>query len=207
MSKQLGFYFNAAVCTGCRACQIACKDKNDNPIGVNFRRVFQYTDGNWSRHPLHQDIWVPSNVSSYNVSTACMHCEAPICVEVCPTGAMNKNGDGIVSVDKSKCIGCRVCLQSCPYGAPQFNEEMGVMTKCDLCKDLIAGGLDPACVNACPMRALEYGEISELRAKYGTVNGIEPLPVPSLTHPSVVITPHRDSVLSGQGTGKMKVEV
>lgn len=207
MSKQMAFYFNAGACTGCKTCQLACKDKNDNPLGINFRRVIQYGGGSWVLHPAMNGIYIPNNVYAYSVSTACMHCQKPICVEVCPTGAMNKHENGIVAVNANKCIGCRLCQQSCPYGAPQFNAEKGFMTKCDLCEDLIANGDQPACVDACPMRALEFGELSELRAKYGTVSGIEPLPDPSLTLPSVVITPHRNSALSGQGTGKIRMEV
>jgi anaerobic dimethyl sulfoxide reductase subunit B len=207
MSKQLAFYFNQSVCTGCKACQIACKDKNNNPIGVNFRRVVQYGGGGWTPHPTVKGIMVPSSIYNYHVSIACMHCAAPICVEVCPSGAMSKSSDGIVSVNEDYCLGCRLCAQACPYGAPQFNPAKGVMTKCNLCADLIATGEGPQCVAACPMRALEVGELSELQAKYGTVNATEPLPVASLTAPSIVITPHRNARVSGQGTGKVKAEV
>lgn len=207
MSKQLGFYFNSDICVSCRTCETACKDKNDNPIGINFRRVLSYEGGSWIPDPTFKGIMVPSNIFVYSVSVACMHCRAPICVEVCPTGAMNKHDNGIVAVDSTKCIGCRLCQQSCPYGAPQFNEEKGVMTKCNLCEDLIANGEQPACVSSCPQRALEYGELSELQAKYGTINAIEPLPEAHLTNPSVVITPHRHAQLSGQGTGKINMEI
>jgi anaerobic dimethyl sulfoxide reductase subunit B (iron-sulfur subunit) len=207
MAKQIAFFFDASACTGCKGCQVACKEKNDNPIGVNYRRVLSIVGGSWNPHNIYKNILVPNNIFAYSVSVACMHCQKPICVEVCPTGAMDKNTDGIVSVDKNKCIGCRLCQQSCPYGAPQFNEELGIMTKCNLCEDLIAIGEKPACVDACPMRALDIGELSELQAKYGTLDGIEPLPDPILTQPAVVITPHRHSVLSGQGTGKIKMEV
>ena len=207
MSNQMAFYFNASACTGCKTCQLACKDKNDNPLGINFRRVIHCGGGNWVPHPTIIGIYLPNNIYAYSISTACMHCQKPICVEVCPTGAMNKHENGIVAVNQAKCIGCRLCQQSCPYGAPQFNAEKGVMTKCDLCEDLIANGDQPACVDACPMRALEFGELSELQAKYGIVSGIEPLPDPALTLPSVVITPHRNSALSGQGSGKIKVEI
>jgi anaerobic dimethyl sulfoxide reductase subunit B (iron-sulfur subunit) len=207
MSEQLGFYFNSDICVSCRTCVIACKDKNDNPLGVNFRRVISYEGGSWIPHPTIKGVMQPSNIFVYSVSVACMHCQKPICVEVCPTGAMNKNGNGIVAVNQDKCIGCRLCQQSCPYGAPQFNEAKGVMSKCDLCQDLIATGEKPACVASCPQRALDYGELSELKAKYGEGSSIEPLPDPSLTWPAVVITPHRQAQPSGQGTGRIVVEV
>jgi len=120
---------------------------------------------------------------------------------------MTKHDNGIVAVNQDKCIGCRLCQQSCPYGAPQFNEVKGVMSKCDLCQDLIANGEKPACVASCPQRALDYGELSELRNKYGEGNSIEPLPDPSLTWPAVVINPHRQAQPPGQGTGRIVAEV
>lgn len=77
------------------------------------------------------------------------------------------------------------------------------MTKCDFCADLLAKGEDPYCTSACVMRALEYGDLDELRAKYGDVNAIEPLPMGYITEPSLVITPHKDSQFSGDGTGRI----
>ena len=77
------------------------------------------------------------------------------------------------------------------------------MTKCDFCADYLAEGKDPACVAACPSRVLEYGEIETLRAKYGDTADIEPLPDPSITHPSLVITPHRHAQKTGYGIGEL----
>lgn len=203
MSKQMAFYFDASACIGCKACQIACKDKKDNPMGVNFRRVAEYGGGSWVPHPVHKGIMIPSNFFGYFVSYACMHCQKPICVEVCPSKAMYKRDDGIVIVDQAKCLGCRLCEQACPYGAPQFNEKIGVMTKCDMCLDLLATGQKPACVDSCPQRALDVGELSELRVKYGDLDAIEPLPEAHYTEPALVITPHPHSQYSGEGTGKI----
>ena|ERR1035437_3056941 len=100
--KQLGFYFDQARCTGCKACQIACKDKNDLPVGVIWRRVAEYSGGGWS-HDEFQNTFTP-DVFTYYTSIACNHCEDPICVRVCPTQAMHKGEDGIVTVDESICI-------------------------------------------------------------------------------------------------------
>jgi anaerobic dimethyl sulfoxide reductase subunit B (iron-sulfur subunit) len=198
MPKQYAFHINTAQCGNCKACQIACKDKNDLPVGMRFRRVWQYGGGGWVKQG---DFYVPNAVFSYGISVSCMHCENPACVNVCPAGAMTKRADGIVLVNQDQCIGCRYCEWACPYGAPQFDEHKGVMSKCNFCEDLLARGENPACVDACPMRAIEFGELSELRAKYGTLAGVEPLPVPSITSPAVVITPHRHAQLSGSGTG------
>ncbi|MCG2803044.1 MAG: dimethylsulfoxide reductase subunit B [Cellulomonas sp.] len=197
MAKQLGFHIDQTFCTGCKACQVACKDKNDLPVGVNWRRVVEYTGGGWST----DGDTVEPNVFTYYTSVSCNHCEDPICVRVCPTQAMHKGEDGIVSVDADKCVGCRYCEWACPYSAPQFNAASGVMTKCNFCADYLAEGKDPACVAACPSRVLTFGEIDDLRETYGTVDDVEPLPDPSITKPNLVITPHRDAQRSGLGTG------
>ncbi len=200
MAKQLAFYFDASACADCKACQVACKDKNDLPIGILWRKVFQYGGGNWVRQG---ETLVPNGVFSYSVSTACMHCQTPLCQEACPAAAISKRDDGVVLIDQTKCIGCRYCEWACPYGAPQFDASKGVMTKCTMCEDLLAQGQKPACVDACVMRALDVGELSELQAKYGNTNAIEPLPEASYTKPAVVITPHKNAQPSGRGTGRI----
>lgn len=190
MAKQLGFYVNLANCTGCKACEIACKDKNNLPDGVRWRRVYDYGGGDWVQDG---DQFIPSGIFNYFVSTACMHCANPICMEVCPAGAISKRDDGVVLINTDKCIGCRYCSWACPYGAPQFNEEAQHMTKCTFCEDLQAVGENPACVDACPYRALEFGDIEELKAKHGELNAVQPMPDPSLTGPAIVYTPHKDT--------------
>ncbi len=203
MPKQLAFYFDQSACTGCKACQIACKDKNDLPVGISWRHVLFYGGGSWNNHPTRGDLVVQNGIFAYALSKACMHCENPACVKACPAGAMTKRADGVVLVNSDICIGCRYCEWACPYGAPQFNEKKGVMTKCTFCEDLLAQGQNPACVDACPMRALEVGELSELRAKYGSDNAIEPLPPAGITAPALVMTPHKHAQPSGKGTGKI----
>ena len=198
MAKQMAFYFDASACIGCKVCQVACQDKNELPADVLWRRVFQYGGGNWV---LQDKIYTPSNLFNYFLSTACQHCEEPVCRDVCPTGATTKRADGVVLIDEAKCIGCRYCEWACPYGAPQFREDLGVMTKCTFCEDLQAKGENPACVDACVMRCLDYGELEELRQKYGALAAIEPLPTAEITQPSLVITPHKHAQLSGKGTG------
>ncbi len=199
MNENPGFFFDQALCTGCKACQIACNDKHDLPIGVNWRRVVEYTGGSWQQQG---DTFTP-NVFSYYTSIACNHCEDPVCVQVCPTTAMTVRDDGTVYVNDNKCVGCRYCEWACPYSAPQFNAETGHMSKCDLCQDYRETGQDPACVSACPSRALGWGPIEDLRAELGTENGTAPLPDPSITKPRLVITPHRDAQRWDQGTGQI----
>lgn len=194
-----GFYFDQVACTGCSACQVACNDKYDLPIGVNYRRIIEYTGGSWQSDA--QANTMTPNVFSYYTSIACNHCEDPVCVTVCPTTAMTRRDDGTVYVNDAKCVGCRYCEWACPYSAPQFNVATGHMSKCDLCYDYREEGMDPACVTACPSRALGWGPIEELRAEFGTEAAIAPLPDPSFTKPHLVMTPHRDAQAWNHGTG------
>ena len=194
-----GFYFDQSLCTGCKACQVSCIDKHDLPLGVSWRRVVEYTGGSWSM----TGNTVTPNVFTYYTSISCNHCENPVCVQVCPTTAMTQREDGTVFVDQSKCVGCRYCEWACPYSAPQFNAETGHMSKCDLCYDYRETGQDPACVSACPSRALDWGPIEELRAALGSESGIAPLPDPAITRPHLVITPHRDAQQWDRSTGEI----
>lgn len=165
---QMGFYFDASLCIGCKACQLACKDDNDLAMGILWRRVVEVQGGGWTRKGIG---WL-NDLSAYYLSLACNHCEEPICKEVCPAQAIIKREDGIVLIEEDKCIGCRYCEWACPYAAPQYDTETGKMSKCDFCVDYIDQGLAPACVSSCQMRALDFGEVSELRAKYGDVGAV-----------------------------------
>ena len=189
MTKRYGFHFNSDSCTGCKACLIACKNKNNLPVGVLWRRVVEVSGGEWVKR---EESWI-NNTFTYFLSIACMHCERPICAEVCPTRAIRQREDGIVLIDYDRCMGCHYCEWACPYGALQFAESAGVMTKCDLCYDYVDQGKLPACVSACQMRALEFGKLYELRSHAGRVSETFPLPDTKLTEPSSVLTPHRDA--------------
>ena len=178
------FAFDAAACTGCKACQMACKDKNQLPAGVLWRRVYEVAGGGW--HAAGAG-WT-NTVFAYNVSVACNHCADPACMPACPAGAYSARIDGIVSLDSSKCIGCEYCAWACPYGAPQYSPALGRTTKCDFCRDLIDAGLPPACVAACPMRALDLVRV-ETSVPAALVPF--PLPEPSRTRPQIAIAPHR----------------
>lgn len=187
--KQLGFHINIDRCTGCLTCQIACKDKNDLGPGLSFRQVREIAGGGYTE----VNNAFQSDVFAYWVSMSCNHCGEPLCVRNCPTGAMQKRpGDGIVVVDLEQCTGCQSCIRSCPYGAPQYDPEQGRVRKCDFCLDLLSQGEAPACVDACPMQALDCGPIDELKQKYGGVQEVKGVPEPLFSKPSIVITPHRD---------------
>lgn len=195
--KQYGFYIDSSKCTGCKTCQLSCKDNKDLDVGVNYRRVYEYAGGNWVKDG---ETW-QQDVFSYYLSIACNHCSEPACTKVCPSGAMRKREDGFVVVDTETCIGCKYCSMACPYGAPQYNAEKGHMTKCDGCYERVADGKQPICVESCPLRALELGPIEELRAKYGVLAEVAPLPAAALTKPNIVIKPNRHARPCGDTTG------
>jgi anaerobic dimethyl sulfoxide reductase subunit B (iron-sulfur subunit) len=189
------FTFDATFCSGCKACQAACKDKNNLPLGVLWRRVYEVSGGSWHRDG---EAW-NNTVFAYNLSIACNHCIHPKCAGICPANAYNVREDGIVILDTTKCMGCGYCAWACPYGAPQYNPEAGFMTKCNFCFDDLDQGLPPACVAACPMRVLEYVQISaesvraanEIRL-WDAPPELHPYPLPnySRTEPRVAIKPH-----------------
>jgi anaerobic dimethyl sulfoxide reductase subunit B (iron-sulfur subunit) len=151
------FTFDASACSGCKACQIACKDKNQLPIGVLWRRVYEVSGGSWQRQ---NDAWT-TDVFAYNLSLACNHCVHPKCAGVCPVDAYVVRDDGVVYINESKCMGCGYCSWACPYAAPRYNPELGHMTKCNFCYDNIDAGQPPACVAACPMRALNLVTVND----------------------------------------------
>nr|WP_205773085.1 DMSO/selenate family reductase complex B subunit [Aggregatibacter actinomycetemcomitans] len=196
--EQYGFYFDSDRCTGCKTCELACKDYKDLGTEVNFRRIYEYTGGNWSQQP--DGCW-NQDVFAYYMSISCNHCADPACTKVCPTGAMHKNADGFVIVNEETCIGCRYCHMACPYDAPQFDAEKGHMTKCDGCYSRIKAGQKPICVDACPLRALDFAPIEELRAKYGEQASIAPLPPSDVTHPNLVVRPNKNARPSGDTNG------
>lgn len=166
---------------------MACKDNNHLPQGIDWRKVVEVSGGGWVQQGA---AWL-STVYAYNISIACNHCERPICIEVCPTKAIYKRPDGIVLIDQKKCIGCRYCAWACPYGALLYDPDRGYMTKCDFCVDELEQGLPPACVAACPLRALDFGELSELVARHGPSPLVHPLPDNTLTEPALLLTAHR----------------
>ncbi len=192
MSTRQSFYFDASACSGCKACQVACKDRHGLEVGRLWRRVSEVTGGSWQQEG---SAW-HNNIFAYHLSVSCNHCEKAICLEGCPAQAISRRDDGIVLINAEHCLGCGYCSWVCPYSAPQYQPDRGVMTKCTLCVEDLDRGNEPACVAACPVRALDFGDFSELAQGHGFVDQpaeLPPLPNPRLTEPSLVLAPHADA--------------
>jgi anaerobic dimethyl sulfoxide reductase subunit B len=148
MSTEYGFSFAKDKCIQCYGCEVACKSWRDAEFGIRKRRV--------------HNIWIGQfpEVKNASASVACMHCADPACVKACPVQALKKRPeDGIVVVDRDKCIGCKSCLKECPFGAPQFGADKK-MQKCDLCMSELDLGKDmPPCVETCPTKALQLSKM------------------------------------------------
>lgn len=164
-------------CVGCGACATACRQSNGTPSGVHFSKVIKYETGRFPNSRLHA------------LPTLCMHCAVAPCLRACPTGATMRKEDGTVVVDNSICIGCRACMQACPYEARQFiwefkdywpdegptpfeklereSYEVGTVVKCDFCQSRQAEGRQPACVEACPTKARIFGDLDDPKSEAG----------------------------------------
>jgi anaerobic dimethyl sulfoxide reductase subunit B (iron-sulfur subunit) len=144
MSFEYCIIFQKERCIQCHACGIACKSWRSLEPGINWRTV--------------RNIWhgIYPDVSCETSSIACMHCVEPVCLDACQEKAIRKHPlNGIVTVDRDACTGCRQCLDACPYDVPQFGSD-GIMQKCDLCVDKIDMEFEyPACVATCPTGALQ----------------------------------------------------
>jgi molybdopterin-containing oxidoreductase family iron-sulfur binding subunit len=185
-------------CVGCGACASICKAENGTPP-KNYRcRVMRGESG---KYPT---------VKRYSLPVQCMHCENPPCVKVCPTGATERNSDGIVTVDKNVCIGCRACMAACPYEARNFRASLegyfgealtpfekvkygdhprGVVDKCDFClKERLSKGLKPACVENCIANARFFGAKEEMAEMVHRRNGYQLRPELG-TNPSIYYLP------------------
>lgn len=146
-----GFWMRTESCVGCGSCADACELHSGTPSDRPRRTVRSYSFDNGEKR---------------NVSVACMHCEKPGCLEVCPAGAISKRTDGVVVVDKDHCLGCRYCSQGCPFDVPKYGEDG--MDKCDYCTSSgVISGDAPWCVRACPTGALNFGTLSQMRAMEG----------------------------------------
>ena len=170
-----GFFTDTSVCIGCKACEVACKEWNQLPgnkpaFGDGFDNTGSLDSQNW-RHVRFIDN-VPDQTQVVGqgkawllMSDVCKHCAHASCMEVCPTGAIIRTEFDSVFIQPSVCNGCRSCIAACPYSVIGMDETTNVAQKCTLCYDRLQGGLEPACAKACPTQSIQFGPISELRAR------------------------------------------
>ena len=152
--SQLEFFIDYSRCIGCQACLQACEEcATHRGVSMIHLEVIQRQDG---------------------VQTApqvCMHCEDPICAQVCPADAIKKTPDGVVQSSlKPRCIGCSNCVMACPFGVPKYFGEIDQMMKCDMCYDRTSAGRGPMCATVCPSGALAFTTREHIeRTRQGTV--------------------------------------
>ena len=146
---QYGFVIDQTACIGCHACTVACKTEHDVPLGVNRTWVKYIESGTW-----------PDTKRAFSV-LRCNHCSDAPCVSICPTGALFRRDDGIVDFDTSLCIGCKSCMQACPYDALYIDPLDNTAQKCNYCVHRVEVGLEPACVVVCPEGAIISGDLND----------------------------------------------
>ncbi|MEQ1500728.1 MAG: 4Fe-4S dicluster domain-containing protein, partial [Myxococcota bacterium] len=144
-----GFVIDNGSCIGCHACSTACKSENQVPLGVYRTWVKTVEVG------LFPDVRRAFQV------TRCNHCSNAPCVRICPTGAMHRRPDGIVDFDSNVCIGCKGCIQACPYDSIHIDPETHTAAKCNFCAHRVEVGLEPACVVVCPEHAIIAGDLDD----------------------------------------------
>jgi tetrathionate reductase subunit B len=170
-----GHYYGMGIqtekCIGCGRCVEACKDENRVPRVPFFTRTWveRYTikkDGDVRIENIDRAAEGRAEfdagrdvMRSFFVPKLCNQCDNPPCVQVCPVGATFKTDDGVILVDEKRCIGCRYCIQACPYGARYLHPETQTADKCTFCYHRISKNLLPACVEVCPTQARIFGDI------------------------------------------------
>ena len=148
-----GFVIDNRTCIGCHACTVACKSEHDVPIGVNRTHVKYIETGTY-----------PESDREFSVHR-CNHCEDSPCTTICPTTALFNREDGIVDFDDERCIGCKSCMQACPYDALYINPNTGTAAKCNYCAHRIEHSYEPACVIVCPTESIISGDLDDPESK------------------------------------------
>ena len=168
-SKNKAFLIDTTKCTGCRGCQVACKQWNQLKAekttffsGEGYQNPPAMSEYTFTRIKFRDYQKDGQNEFAF-YKEMCMHCNDPACASVCPVGAFKKTKEGPVIYDADKCIGCRFCMIACPFGIPKYewSKAFPLVRKCTGCYSRIKEGLEPACATACPT-AISYGNRDEI---------------------------------------------
>ena len=146
---RLGFLLDSDSCIGCHACTVACKSEHDVPLGVNRTWVKYIERGEFP------------NVSRHFSVMRCNHCDDAPCISICPTNALFRAANGVVDFNDDNCIGCKACMNACPYDAIYINPETSTAHKCNFCNHRIEQGLSPSCVVVCPTEAIRVADLDD----------------------------------------------
>jgi len=190
-------------CIGCGKCADACKSENNVPrepfyfrtwverYVIDAEREVHVDSPGGGLHGFSPPAAEEDILRSFFVPKLCNHCDHPPCVQVCPVGATFKTQDGVVLVDQDYCVGCRYCIQACPYGARYLHPEKHAADKCTFCYQRITKGMLPACVEVCPTQTRVFGEINGISSPLHRLMKMEEIQVlkPELnTEPKVLYT-------------------
>jgi len=160
---RLGFLIDQDTCIGCHACTVACKSEHEVPLGVNRTWVKYIEKGTF-----------PDARRLFSVMR-CNHCDDAPCMTICPTGALFRRDDGIVDFDTASCIGCKSCMNACPYDALYMDPEEHTAQKCNFCAHRVDVGLEPSCVVVCPTQSIITGDLDDPESRIATMiarNGV-----------------------------------
>ena len=146
---QLGFLVDLHLCMGCKGCEIACKVENEVPLST------------WRLRVKYVDVGTFPETKRTFTPLRCNHCHNAPCERICPVSALHYIENGIVNIDKERCIGCAGCVMACPYGAIYIDPETQTADKCTYCAHRIASSLMPSCVVACPVEANIFGDLDD----------------------------------------------
>jgi Fe-S-cluster-containing dehydrogenase component len=144
--EKVSMVFRRKNCMGCHACEVACKQEHALGVGPRLIKVIENS---------------PDFIPVY-----CHHCAKAPCAKACPVDAISRNGKGIVLIDRDACIGCRDCIEACPFGAMQFDEQNEIAVKCDLCIERLAENKQPACISVCPTGCIYLGGKENIAAVF-----------------------------------------
>lgn len=144
--EKISLLFSKKNCMGCHACEVACKQEHGLGVGPRLVRVLEKS---------------PDYIPIY-----CHHCAKAPCQTACPVEAISRNEQGIVLIDDDLCIGCIECLEACPFGAMQFEDQREAAVKCDLCLHRLAENKQPACLSVCPTGCINLGGKKSIAAVF-----------------------------------------